>query len=66
MKCARIEPCQVELPCSGGVYQLSGGRAYRSFDALLRNGGVLLPAVPGIGTTFTHDTLGEAIAVRSH
>ncbi|WP_171132980.1 mandelate racemase/muconate lactonizing enzyme family protein [Ruegeria sp. HKCCA6707] len=33
MKIKRIELYQVELPYSGGVYQLSGGRAYRSFDA---------------------------------
>ena len=33
MKIARIELYQVELPYSGGVYQLSGGREYRSFDA---------------------------------
>ncbi len=33
MKIARIEVYQVDLPYSGGVYLLSGGREYRSFDA---------------------------------
>ena len=33
MKISRIELYQVELPYSGGVYVLSGGRQYRSFDA---------------------------------
>ncbi len=33
MKIARIELYQAELPYSGGVYLLSGGREYRSFDA---------------------------------
>ncbi len=33
MKIAKIDLYQVELPYSGGVYKLSGGRAYESFDA---------------------------------
>ena len=33
MKIARIELYQVDLPYSGGVYHLSGGRTYSSFDA---------------------------------
>lgn len=33
MKISRIELYQVDLPYSGGVYLLSGGREYRSFDA---------------------------------
>ncbi len=33
MKIARIELYQADLPYSGGVYLLSGGREYRSFDA---------------------------------
>lgn len=33
MKVASIELYQVDLPYSGGVYQLSGGRSYDSFDA---------------------------------
>jgi L-alanine-DL-glutamate epimerase-like enolase superfamily enzyme len=33
MKIKTIELYQVELPYSGGVYLLSGGREYRSFDA---------------------------------
>jgi L-alanine-DL-glutamate epimerase-like enolase superfamily enzyme len=33
MRIARIELYQVELPYSGGLYRLSGGREYRSFDA---------------------------------
>lgn len=33
MKIARIELYQVDLPYSGGVYVLSGGREYTSFDA---------------------------------
>ncbi len=33
MKIRTIELYQVELPYSGGVYLLSGGREYRSFDA---------------------------------
>ena len=33
MKIAKIEVFQVDLPYAGGVYVLSGGREYRSFDA---------------------------------
>jgi cis-L-3-hydroxyproline dehydratase len=33
MKIAKIELYQVDLPYSGGVYLLSGGRKYTSFDA---------------------------------
>ncbi len=33
MKIKRIELYQIDLPYSGGVYHLSGGREYRSFDA---------------------------------
>lgn len=33
MKIRRLELYQVDLPYSGGVYSLSGGREYRSFDA---------------------------------
>jgi L-alanine-DL-glutamate epimerase-like enolase superfamily enzyme len=33
MKIDRIELFQVDLPYSGGVYHLSGGRSYESFDA---------------------------------
>ncbi|MGI9405201.1 MAG: mandelate racemase/muconate lactonizing enzyme family protein [Hyphomicrobiaceae bacterium] len=33
MKIARIEVYQVDLPYAGGVYRLSGGRTYESFDA---------------------------------
>ena len=33
MKIAEIELFQVDLPYSGGVYVLSGGREYTSFDA---------------------------------
>jgi len=33
MKIAEIELFQVDLPCSGCVYVLSGGREYTSFDA---------------------------------
>lgn len=33
MKIERIELFQVDLPYSGGVYHLSGGRTYESFDA---------------------------------
>ena len=33
MKIERIEVYRVDLPYSGGVYRLSGGREYRSFDA---------------------------------
>jgi L-alanine-DL-glutamate epimerase-like enolase superfamily enzyme len=35
MKIGTIELYQVELPYSGGVYLLSGGREYRSFDAAI-------------------------------
>ena len=35
MKITSIEVFQVELPYSGGVYTLSGGREYRSFDATI-------------------------------
>ena len=33
MKIERIEVYQLDLPYSGGVYRLSGGRKYPSFDA---------------------------------
>lgn len=33
MKIVKIDVFQVDLPYSGGVYTLSGGREYRSFDA---------------------------------
>ncbi|KAJ6442454.1 Pre-mRNA splicing factor [Purpureocillium lavendulum] len=33
LKIAGIDVFQVDLPYSGGVYRLSGGREYRSFDA---------------------------------
>lgn len=33
MKIRAIELFQVDLPYSGGVYVLSGGREYRSFEA---------------------------------
>lgn len=33
MKISRIDLYDVELPYSGGVYRLSGGRTYESFDA---------------------------------
>ncbi len=33
MKIAKIDVFQVDLPYAGGVYTLSGGREYRSFDA---------------------------------
>jgi L-alanine-DL-glutamate epimerase-like enolase superfamily enzyme len=33
MKISQIELFQVDLPYSGGVYMLSGGRSYTSFDA---------------------------------
>lgn len=33
MKIRKIELYQLDLPYSGGVYMLSGGREYRSFDA---------------------------------
>lgn len=35
MKIGRIELYEVELPYSGGVYMLSGGREYRSFGAAI-------------------------------
>ena len=35
MKIAQIDVFQVDLPYSGGVYLLSGGREYRSFDATI-------------------------------
>lgn len=35
MRIARIDVFQVDLPYSGGVYLLSGGREYRSFDATM-------------------------------
>jgi cis-L-3-hydroxyproline dehydratase len=35
MKIKRIDVYQVDLPYSGGVYLLSGGREYRSFDATI-------------------------------
>ena len=35
MKIARIEVYQVDLPVAGGVYRLSGGRDYHSYDATL-------------------------------
>ncbi|NGO53878.1 mandelate racemase/muconate lactonizing enzyme family protein [Allomesorhizobium camelthorni] len=35
MKIATIELYEVTLPYSGGVYQLSGGREYRHFDAVI-------------------------------
>jgi len=35
MRIARIELHQLDLPYAGGVYRLSGGREYRSFDASL-------------------------------
>lgn len=35
MKIAKIELYQLDLPYTGGVYRLSGGREYRSFDASL-------------------------------
>lgn len=33
MKISQIELFQADLPHSGGVYLLSGGRTYSSFDA---------------------------------
>ncbi|MGO8080453.1 hypothetical protein [Rhizobium leguminosarum] len=33
LKIERIDVFKVDLPYSGGVYRLSGGREYRSFDA---------------------------------
>lgn len=35
MKLAAIEVFQVDLPYAGGVYRLSGGRTYTSFDATI-------------------------------
>lgn len=35
MKISQIDVFQVDLPYSGGVYLLSGGREYRSFDATI-------------------------------
>ncbi len=35
MKIARIEIYQVDLPVRGGVYRLSGGREYTSYDATI-------------------------------
>lgn len=35
MKIRQIDVYQVDLPYSGGVYLLSGGREYRSFDATI-------------------------------
>ncbi|CAH0053733.1 unnamed protein product [Clonostachys solani] len=35
LKIARIDVFQVDLPYRGGVYRLSGGREYRSFDATI-------------------------------
>ena len=35
MKISAIEVFQVELPYSGGLYRLSGGRTYQSFDATM-------------------------------
>lgn len=35
MKIVKIDVFQVDLPYSGGVYRLSGGRQYRSFDATI-------------------------------
>ncbi|ESX09773.1 hypothetical protein X768_17625 [Mesorhizobium sp. LSJC265A00] len=35
LKIAKIEVFQVDLPYSGGVYQLSRGREYRTFDATI-------------------------------
>lgn len=35
MKIKKIDVYQVDLPYSGGVYLLSGGREYRSFDATI-------------------------------
>ena len=33
LKIAQIDVFQVDLPYSGGVYKLSGGRSYSSFDS---------------------------------
>ena len=35
LKIAKIDVFQVDLPYAGGVYRLSGGREYRSFDATI-------------------------------
>ncbi|WP_338550961.1 mandelate racemase/muconate lactonizing enzyme family protein [Roseovarius phycicola] len=35
MKIARIEIYQVDLPVAGGVYRLSGGREYHTYDATI-------------------------------
>ncbi|TCN36522.1 mandelate racemase/muconate lactonizing enzyme family protein [Sinorhizobium americanum] len=35
LKIERIDVFQVDLPYAGGVYRLSGGREYRSFDATI-------------------------------
>ncbi|MDX8540669.1 mandelate racemase/muconate lactonizing enzyme family protein [Mesorhizobium abyssinicae] len=35
LKIAEIDVFQVDLPYSGGVYRLSGGREYRTFDATI-------------------------------
>jgi L-alanine-DL-glutamate epimerase-like enolase superfamily enzyme len=35
LRIAKIDVFQVDLPYSGGVYHLSGGREYRSFDATI-------------------------------
>lgn len=35
IKIARIDVFQVDLPYAGGVYRLSGGRTYTSFDATI-------------------------------
>uniref|UniRef100_A0A8H7TQB7 Mandelate racemase/muconate lactonizing enzyme N-terminal domain-containing protein n=1 Tax=Bionectria ochroleuca TaxID=29856 RepID=A0A8H7TQB7_BIOOC len=35
LKIARIDVFQVDLPYRGGVYRLSGGREYKSFDATI-------------------------------
>ena len=35
LKIEKIDVFQVDLPYAGGVYRLSGGREYRSFDATL-------------------------------
>ncbi|RSL60504.1 hypothetical protein CEP54_006744 [Fusarium duplospermum] len=35
LKIARIDVLQVDLPYSGGVYHLSGGRTYKNFDGTI-------------------------------
>jgi cis-L-3-hydroxyproline dehydratase len=35
MKISQIDVYQVDLPYAGGVYLLSGGREYRSFEATI-------------------------------